>query len=133
MSASRFSGLTPLIAPRSVAVLGASSDPTRISGRPIAYMKSQGFQGGLYPINPNRAEIQGIKAYASIADLPETPDVAIVAVASDVAAASVEELGKRGVKGIVMFTAGFAEMDDAGGSPVELAERMEYASTSFHP
>ena len=115
MSASRFSGLTPLIAPRSVAVLGASSDPTRISGRPIAYMKSQGFQGGLYPINPNRAEIQGIKAYASIADLPETPDVAIVAVASDVAAASVEELGKRGVKGIVMFTAGFAEMDDAGG------------------
>lgn len=115
MSASRFSGLTPLIAPRSVAVLGASSDPTRISGRPIAYMKSQGFQGGLYPINPNRTEIQGIKAYASIADLPETPDVAIVAVASDVAAASVDELGKRGVKGIVMFTAGFAEMDDAGG------------------
>ncbi len=115
MSASRFSGLTPLIAPRSVAVLGASSDPTRISGRPIAYMKSQGFKGGLYPINPNRAEIQGIKAYASIADLPETPDVAIVAVASDVAAASVDELGKRGVKGIVMFTAGFAEMDDAGG------------------
>lgn len=116
MSASRFSGLTPLLAPRSVAVLGASSDPTRISGRPIAYMKSQGFQGALYPINPNRTEIQGIKAYASIADLPETPDVAIVAVASEVAAPAVEELGKRGVKGIVMFTAGFAEMDDAGAA-----------------
>src|SRR6202012_1731573 len=71
---SRFSGLTPLLAPRSVAVLGASSDPTRISGRPIAYMRAKGFQGGLYPINPNRAEVQGLKAYASIADLPETPD-----------------------------------------------------------
>ena len=111
---SRFAGLTPLLAPRSVAVLGASSDPTRISGRPIAYMKSQGFQGGLYPINPNRTEIQGLKAYASINDVPEVPDVAIVAVASEVAAAAVEDLGKKGVKAIVMFTAGFAEMDDAG-------------------
>ena len=110
----RFSGLTPLLAPRSVAVLGASSDPTRISGRPIAYMKSQGFQGGLYPINPNRAEIQGLKAYASIMDVPEVPDVAIVAVASEVAAAAIEDLAKKGVKAVVMFTAGFAEMDEAG-------------------
>ncbi len=111
---SRFAGLTPLLAPRSVAVLGASSDPTRISGRPIAYMKSQGFQGALYPINPNRSEIQGLKAYASINDVPEVPDVAIVAVSSDVAAAAIEDLAKKGVKAVVMFTAGFAEMDDAG-------------------
>ena len=95
---SRFAGLTPLLAPRSVAVLGASSDPTRISGRPIAYMKSQGFQGTLYPINPNRDEIQGIKAYKSIADLPEVPDVAIVAVASEVAAPATVELAKLGVR-----------------------------------
>ena len=72
---SRFAGLTPLLAPRSVAVLGASSDPTRISGRPIAYMLAQGFKGGLYPINPNRTEVQGLKAYPTIADLPETPEV----------------------------------------------------------
>lgn len=113
-SSSRFSGLTPLLAPKSVAVLGASSDPTRISGRPIAYMLSQGFQGDLYPINPNRAEVQGLKAYPTIADLPSTPDVAIVAVPAEVAAPAIEELGKRGVKAVVMFTAGFAEMDDAG-------------------
>ena len=112
---SRFAGLTPLLAPRSVAVLGASSDPSRISGRPIAYMKSQGFQGGLYPINPNRTEVQGLKAYASINDVPEVPDVAIVAVASEVAAAAIEDLAKKGVKAVVMFTAGFAEMDEAGG------------------
>ena len=79
MPDARFASLTPLFAPRSVAVLGASSDPTRISGRPIAYMKAQGFQGALYPVNPNRAEVQGLKAYPSVADLPETPDVAIVA------------------------------------------------------
>ncbi|HBK05351.1 MAG TPA: acyl-CoA synthetase [Acetobacteraceae bacterium] len=111
---SRFAGLTPLLAPRSIAVLGASSDATRIGGRPIAYMLAQGFQGALYPVNPNRAEIQGLKAYPSVADLPETPDVAIVAVPADLAASAIEDLAKRGVKGVVMFTAGFAEMDEEG-------------------
>jgi acetate---CoA ligase (ADP-forming) len=111
---SRFAGLTPLLAPRSIAVLGASSDPTRIGGRPIAYMLAQGFAGELYPVNPNRAEIQGLKAYPSVADLPETPDLAIVAVPAELAAPAVEDLAKRGVKGVVMFTAGFAEMDDEG-------------------
>ncbi|MDR3538608.1 MAG: acetate--CoA ligase family protein [Acetobacteraceae bacterium] len=116
LAGGRFSGLTPLLAPRSVAVLGASSDPTRISGRPIAYMLAQGFQGGLYPINPNRTEVQGLKAYPTIADLPETPDVAIVAVPAEVAAPAVVDLAKRGVKAVVMFTAGFAEMDAAGAA-----------------
>jgi acyl-CoA synthetase (NDP forming) len=111
---SRFAGLTPLLAPRSVAVLGASSDATRIGGRPIAYMQAQGFQGRLYPVNPNRAEIQGLKAYPSVADLPETPDVAIVAVPADLAAPAIADLARRGVKGVIMFTAGFAEMDDEG-------------------
>ena len=114
MPDARFAGLTPLFAPRSVAVLGASSDPTRISGRPLAYMKAQGFQGALYPINPNRAEVQGLKAYPSVADLPETPDVAIVAIAAEIAENSITELAERGVKAAVMFTAGFAEMDEAG-------------------
>src|ERR1700760_1642946 len=111
---SRFAGLTPLLAPRSVAVLGASSDPTRISGRPIAYMKAQGSPGGLYPVNPNRTEVQGLKAYPTVAALPETPDVAIVAVAAEIAENSITELAERGVKAAVMFTAGFAEVDDDG-------------------
>ncbi|WP_428532046.1 acetate--CoA ligase family protein [Rhodopila sp.] len=113
---SRFAALTPLLAPRSVAVLGASSDPTRIGGRPIAYMRAQGFPGALYPVNPNRAEIQGLKAYPSVAALPETPDVAIVAVPAELAAGAIDDLAKRGTKAVVMFTAGFAEMDDAGAA-----------------
>ncbi len=114
MSDARFASLTPLFAPRSVAVLGASSDPARISGRPLAYMKAQGFPGALYPINPNRSEVQGLKAYPSVAALPETPDVAIVAVAAEIAENAITELAERGVKAAVMFTAGFAEMDAAG-------------------
>ena len=111
---SRFAGLTPLLAPGSIAVLGASSDPTRIGGRPIAYMRAQGFPGALYPVNPNRAEIQGLKAYPSVADLPEAPDVAIVAVPAELAVPAIDDLAKRGVKAVVMFTAGFAEVDDDG-------------------
>src|ERR1700750_2440473 len=59
MPDARFASLTPLFAPRSVAVLGASSDPTRISGRPLAYMQAQGFKGGLYAIYPHRHEVHG--------------------------------------------------------------------------
>jgi acetate---CoA ligase (ADP-forming) len=114
MSDARFASLTPLLSPRSIAVLGASNDPTRISGRPIAYMMSQGFKGAIYPVNPNRAEVQGLKAYPTVGDLPETPDVAIVAVAAEHAMQGIEDLAKRGVKGALVFTAGFAEMDEAG-------------------
>ncbi len=110
----RFAGLTPLLAPRSVAILGASNDPARIGGRPIAYMKAQNFQGAIYPVNPNRAEVQGLRAYPSVADLPETPDVAIVAVPAALAVAAAEDLGKRGTMAALVFTAGFAEVDAEG-------------------
>jgi acyl-CoA synthetase (NDP forming) len=113
---SKFAGLTPLLAPKTIAVLGASSDPTRIGGRPLAYMLAQNFPGTLYPVNPNRAEIQGLKAYPTVAALPETPDVAIVAVPSDLAPQAVADLGAKGCKAVVMFTAGFAEVDDAGAT-----------------
>ncbi|HWK44943.1 MAG TPA: acetate--CoA ligase family protein [Stellaceae bacterium] len=116
LAGSRFSSLTPMLAPRSVAMLGASSDPTRIGGRPIAYMLDQGFAGPIYPVNPKRDEIQGLEAYPSIADLPGVPDVAIVAVPSDLVIQSIDELGALGVKAAIVFTAGFAEMDAAGAA-----------------
>lgn len=112
----RFSSLDSLLRPRSVAVLGASADPTRIGGRPIAYMLAQGFQGTILPVNPNRAEVQGLPAYASVADLPTVPDTAIVAVPAELAVQAVDDLGARGVRSAIVFTAGFAEMDPAGAA-----------------
>ena len=113
---SRFASLDSLLRPSSVAVLGASTDPTRIGGRPIQYMLAQGFAGQILPVNPNRAEVQGLRAYASVADLPMVPDTAIVAVPADVAVQAVEDLGARGVRSAVVFTAGFAEMNEAGAA-----------------
>ena len=124
----RFSGLTPLLAPRSIAILGASNDPTRIGGRPVAYMKTSGFQGAVYPVNPNRTDVQGLKAYPSVAALPEAPDVAIDAVPAGIAVQAVGELGARGVKAALVFTAGFAEVDADG----EAAQARMVAAARAH-
>lgn len=115
----RFASLGRLIAPRSVAILGASSDPTRIGGRPVAYMLQQRFQGEIWPVNPNRAEIQGLQAFASVADLPAAPDTAIVAVPAALALQAIEDLGARGTRTAIVFTAGYAEMDPAGAAGQE--------------
>ena len=122
---SRFASLDSLLRPRSVAVLGASADPTRIGGRPIDYMLKQRFQGTILPVNPNRAEVQGLRAYASVAELPEAPETAIIAVPAALAIQAIDELGARGTKSAIVFTAGFAEMDAAGG---EAQARMMQAA-----
>lgn len=117
--------LGALINPRSVAIIGASDDPLRIGGRPIAYMREQGYQGRLMPVNPKRPTIQGLTAYASVADLPDTPDMAIVAVAARLAPDVVDELGKLGTRVAIVFSAGFAEADAEGAA---LQERMMAAA-----
>ncbi len=109
-----FSGLSPLLSPRSVAVIGASSDPTRIGGRPIAYMRARGFAGGIFPVNPNRTDIQGLQAYPDIASLPAVPDVAIIAVPATQAVDTMAALGAKGVKAAIVFSAGFAETGAEG-------------------
>ncbi|WP_160123353.1 acetate--CoA ligase family protein [Rhodovarius lipocyclicus] len=119
MNINSFASLDPLIRPRSIAIVGASDDATRIGGRPIAYMKSQNFHGTILPVNPKRDVIQGIPAYADVAALPEVPDVGLIAVSGDAALTSVEALGKKGAKGVIMFTAGFAEMDEDGAKKQE--------------
>ncbi len=113
---SGFASLAPLLAPRSVAVVGASADPTRIGGRPIAYMQARGFAGPVYPVNPNRSEIQGLAAFADIASLPEAPDVAIVAVPASQVTATIAALGARGAKAAIVFSAGFAETGESGAA-----------------
>ncbi len=116
VTGNRFSSLTPMLAPRSVAVIGASDDKLRIGGRPISYMLQRGYQGRLMPVNPNRSTVQGLPAYASVMDLPEVPDVGIVAVPASAAVDAVEALGKRGSRAAIVFTAGFAEVGDEGAA-----------------
>jgi acyl-CoA synthetase (NDP forming) len=106
--------LAKLLNPQSVAVIGASDDPSRIGGRPIAYMRGQGYQGKIFPVNPNRTTVQGLTAYPNVAALPETPDVAIVIVPASAALESVTALAERGCAAAILFTAGFAETGPEG-------------------
>ncbi|HEY4251155.1 MAG TPA: acetate--CoA ligase family protein [Roseomonas sp.] len=123
-----FSALDPMVRPRSVAVIGASDDATRIGGRPIAYMLRQGFGGAIWPVNPKRDTVQGLRAYASPADLPEAPDTAVIAVPGNAALDAVEQLGIRGCRTAICFTAGFSEVDEAGA----LAQEALVAAARRH-
>jgi len=100
--------------PRSVAVIGASDNPHKVGGRPILYMKRYGFRGAIYPVNPGRSAVQDLKAYRSIENLPEVPELAIIAVAGDEAVAAVQACAARGVKVAVVMASGFGETGAAG-------------------
>ncbi len=106
--------LEPLINPRSVAIIGASSSVHRVGGRPLHYLIENGFGGAIYPVNPTRDEVQGIKAYPSINDLPEAVDCAIVAVPAVIVLDTLRDCVKAGVRCAVIFSSGFAETGDAG-------------------
>ena len=110
----RLASLDPLFRPSSVALIGASNDPNRIGGRPLRYLRESGFSGDVWPVNPSRRKVQGIAAFASLADLPGTPDVAIIAVPAAAVARAMEDCAARGVKAAIVFSAGFGEIGDAG-------------------
>lgn len=115
------SQLDSLFMPKSIAVVGASADSTRIGGRPISYMLRQHYAGRIFPVNPNRREIQGLPAFASVADLPEVPDAAIIAVPSEAVISVVDELGARGTKAVLVFASAFAEI---GGEGIIAQQRL---------
>jgi acyl-CoA synthetase (NDP forming) len=115
--------LDPLFRPASLAVIGASSDPNRIGGRPVAFSK-RAFKGRIIPINPQRSEIQGLASYPSIMDVPGAIDQAIIAVPAKAAMQAADECIAKGVKAAVMFSSGFAETGAEGRAmQVELARR----------
>jgi acyl-CoA synthetase (NDP forming) len=109
-------GLDALLQPRSIAIVGASQDPSKIGGRPLELLRKYGYAGQIYPINPKGGVVQGLQAYASVADVPEAPDLAIIAVDAEKTPAAVEQCAARGVRGVVVFSSGFAELGEAGNA-----------------
>ena len=100
--------------PRSVAVAGASDDATRIGGRTIWNLKEGKFAGPVYPINPNRATVQGLAAYKSLEDVPGDIDLVVVALPGDLVLPTMEQAAAKGVKAAVIFSAGFNEAGEEG-------------------
>ncbi|MXY38520.1 MAG: acetate--CoA ligase family protein [Rhodospirillaceae bacterium] len=106
--------LLPILRPDSVAVIGASDTPSRIGGRPIHSMKTMGYGGRIYPVNPRRETVQGLAAYPTIRDVPEAVDCALIAVPAAIAVDAIRDCADRGVKSAVVFTSGFAEQGKDG-------------------
>ena len=106
--------LDALFAPSSIAIIGASSDQRRFGGRPIQYLLDAGFAGGIYPVNPARDEIQGLKAYPSISDIKGLVDCAILAISAEATLATLEACIAKGVRSAILYGAGFSEMGDEG-------------------
>jgi acetate---CoA ligase (ADP-forming) len=106
--------LAAMFRPQSIAVVGATEDRNRVGGRPLHYLRSFGYQGAVYPINPKRDTVQGYQAYASVEDLPEAPDVAVVAVGGDHVQGVLRQCAARGVRSAVLMSSGFGETGPEG-------------------
>lgn len=100
--------------PATAAIVGASSDPKKFGGRALKYCLERGYRGILYPINANADAVQGVRAYRSISEVPEAPDIAVIAVPAQLVLQSLVEAGERGARLAIVYGAMFAESDEPG-------------------
>jgi acyl-CoA synthetase (NDP forming)/GNAT superfamily N-acetyltransferase len=103
-----------LLAPGSVAVIGASPEQTRVGGAVLANLLAGGFRGPVFPVNPHRRSVRGVRAYATVSEIPDEVDLAVVAVPPAAIGAVLDDCMAKGVKGLVVLTAGFGETGSAG-------------------
>ena len=115
--------------PRSVAVIGASDNPGKLGSHVVRSLTEGKYPGRIYPVNPGKKEIMGIKTYPSLLQIPESVDLSVIALPAESVPKTVVECGEKGVKGIVLITAGFKEIEDKRGERLQ-SEITELASSS---
>ena len=103
-----------LLCPKSVAIVGASDDPSKTTGRPLRFLRQAGYRGNVYPVNPNRDTVQGERAWPSIDALPETPEHAYIVAPTEAVLEAVQRCGRRGVRVATILANGFSEAGEAG-------------------
>ena len=116
--------LSRLFNPGSIVVVGASEDAKTIGGQPVKFLVEFGYKGKVLAVNPKRDTIRGLKCYASVTDLPEACDVALIAVGAKYVPGVIEECGRKGIPFAVVMSAGFREV---GGDGVRLEHELEEA------
>jgi acetate---CoA ligase (ADP-forming) len=117
--------LDAILRPSSIAVVGASRQPGTIGYQVVANLVRHGFTGVVYPVNPKANSIHAIPAYASVGDIPGPVDMAVVVVPKEYVLDVADQCGAKGVKGLVVISAGFREVGGAGAERErELVERV---------
>lgn len=115
--------LDALLTPRSIAVIGASPDAQIIRGKLQHVLQARGFPGRLYPVSRSHAVVQGLRAYPSVADIPEAVDLAIIVVPAAAVPGATEECGRAGAKAAYIISSGFAEEAGSTGPALQEAVR----------
>lgn len=108
--------LDRMFAPRSIAIVGASSEPQKTGGRPVYMLKRHGFAGAIWPVNPKVDTVQGLPAHPGIEALPGVPDLVLIAVPGAAAVAALESAAARGAGAAIVLSAGFAESGPEGAA-----------------
>jgi acyl-CoA synthetase (NDP forming) len=100
---------------RSVALIGASANPRKLNAIPLQVLRTTGFPGQIYPVNPKYEEIEGVRCFPNLSALPEAPDVALILVPAADVPATLDECGRKGTRAAVVFSSGFEEVADSAG------------------
>ena len=108
-----------LFTPRAVAVIGASDNPGKLGSHVMRSLTEGKYPGRIYPVNPGKNEMFGMKAYPSLLQIPESVDLSIIVLPAESVPKTVIECGEKGVKGIVLITAGFREIEDQKGQALQ--------------
>src|SRR3954465_12199361 len=106
--------LDRLLKPKSVAIVGASADAGKLTGRPPLYLQKHGFSGAIYPVNPRASSIAGLTCYPDIKSLPQAPDVALVLVGAEHVLDAIRDLSGIGAGAAIVLAGGFAESGEEG-------------------
>ncbi len=108
--------LQPLLDPASIAIVGASNNPARIGGMPIAHLTKFGYAGAIYPINPKYQEVFGLRCWPDIEALPAAPDLVVLAIAAPEVLPMLRRCAAKGVRAVIVYAAGFAEEGERGAA-----------------
>ena len=126
------SPLFPIANPKSIAFFGASNNYTTMGTMQFMSMKEMGFPGMVYPIHPKEIEVQGYKAYRSVNDLPEIPDLAFIVLPTRLVCDIIKECGLKGIRRAVVISGGFREVGEEGAKlEDELKRRADYYGIRF--
>jgi acetyltransferase len=125
--------LDGLMRPKSIAIIGASTDPTKIGYTVVNNIIKGGYEGSIYPVNPKADEILGLKSYKSLQEIPGEVDAAVITVPSKFVLEVVDEAGKKGVKGLIIITSGFGEVGNKELEATVVAKAHEYGMRILGP
>lgn len=130
----RYRVLDRVFRPKSIAVVGASPKKGTARNTLMRVLLKHGFKGTIYPVNPSHSEIEGLRAYRSVQDLPEVPDLALVITPAETVPGVIADCGKKGIRAAIVYSAGFEEVASGKAHALNLSQAAsEHGVTVLGP